>query len=109
MSFLIVPLLIVAAITALTLLLLMKLAPVIGLVDDPEGRKQHQSPTPMVGGIALTAGLLSLFFTLPDLIHEHWVLFACVVVVMLLGVLDDLFEIHSALRMFVQIGVMKIQ
>ena len=102
---LLVPLITAALVTALVLVMAMKLAPAIGLVDDPEGRKQHKSPTPMVGGIALTAGLLSLYFTLPSFFAQHWVLFVCVFVVMLLGLLDDLLEIHSALRMFVQIGV----
>ena len=102
---LLIPLAVTAAVTAVTLVVAMQVAARIGLVDDPEGRKQHKSPTPVVGGLALTAGLLSLYFTMPALFTEHWVVFACVVVVMLLGVLDDLFEIHSALRMFVQIGV----
>ncbi len=105
MSSLLILLLAAAIVTAFTLIAAMKLAPVVGLVDDPEGRKQHKSPTPMVGGIALTAGLMSLYFTLPEFFAQHWVLFACVFAVMLLGLLDDLFEIHSALRMFVQIGV----
>ena len=105
MSTLLVPFLTAAVVTAVVLFMAMKLAPAIGLVDDPEGRKQHKSPTPMVGGIAVTAGLMSLYFTLPQFFQAHWVLFACILVVMLLGLLDDLFEIHSALRMFVQIGV----
>jgi UDP-GlcNAc:undecaprenyl-phosphate GlcNAc-1-phosphate transferase len=102
---LLLPLLTAAFVTTVTLIVAMKMAPAIGLVDDPEGRKQHKSPTPMVGGIALTAGLMSLYFTLPHFFEEHWVLFICILAVMLLGLLDDLFEIHSALRMLVQIGV----
>jgi len=35
----------------------------------------------------------------------HWVIFACVVALMVLGILDDVAKIHSAIRMLVQIGV----
>ena len=43
-----------------TLLFIMVLRPValaIGLVDIPGGRKTHDSPTPVIGGVAMYIGL----------------------------------------------------
>lgn len=53
-------LLAVASVLALTLLLvpvLRRLAPRIGLLDIPDARKQHASPTPLVGGLAVFGAL----------------------------------------------------
>lgn len=84
---------------------LQRLAPRLNLVDKPKGRKQHQRPTPVVGGIAITLALCSVYWTLPELFLAHWVIFASAIVLMLIGVLDDLYHIHSALRMLAQIGI----
>ncbi len=81
------------------------LATVLHLIDYPKGRKQHAEPTPVIGGIAITLAFLSLFFTMPDLFMQHWVIFASVVVLMFVGIADDIAQIHSAVRMLIQIGI----
>lgn len=86
-------------------LLLQKLAPSLGLVDAPQGRKQHDHPTPVIGGIAITMALFSLFFFAPELFMKHWVVFASVAVLMAVGIVDDLHHIHSAIRILIEIGV----
>ena len=47
--------------TTLLILLLRPLAVVTGLVDIPNERKSHQIPTPLVGGLAIFAGLVMAF------------------------------------------------
>ena len=84
---------------------LARFADTLRLVDHPEGRKQHKRSTAVVGGFGIVAGLLSVYFTMPVLFVEHWVVFASVVVLMIVGIVDDLSHIHSALRMLIQIGV----
>jgi len=42
--------------TLLWLIPLRWLAPRIGLIDHPEGRKEHDQPTPIVGGLAIILG-----------------------------------------------------
>jgi UDP-GlcNAc:undecaprenyl-phosphate/decaprenyl-phosphate GlcNAc-1-phosphate transferase len=44
--------------------LLARYAPALGLVDHPAGRKTHQVPTPLVGGLGLALGALIAFFVL---------------------------------------------
>ncbi|MBT4494734.1 MAG: hypothetical protein HOC70_15935, partial [Gammaproteobacteria bacterium] len=105
LSVLLIPAAVAAIVTFVTILIFMAIADKIRLVDEPEGRKQHRASTPMVEGIGIVAGLMSLYFTLPELFVQHWVIFASVVVLMLLGIVDDLARIHSALRIFVQICV----
>ena len=99
------PAVVAGVVAGVTIFLFMMVARGIGLVDHPEGRKQHAESTPMVGGIGLIAGLMTLYFTMPELFLAHWVVFASAGVLMLVGILDDLSHIHSALRMFIQIGV----
>lgn len=75
------------------------------LLDEPAGRKQHDASTSVIGGVGITLGLLSLYFTVPEVFMKHWVVFASVVVLMVVGIIDDIKHIHSALRMFIQIAI----
>lgn len=102
---LLIPLAVSAAVSCIAILGFMQIAGKIGLVDKPAGRKQHTEATPMVGGIGIVAGLMSLYFTLPELFAQHWVVFASVLALMVVGLIDDLRPIHSALRMLIQIGI----
>ncbi|MBT5201815.1 MAG: hypothetical protein HOL98_00025, partial [Gammaproteobacteria bacterium] len=89
----------------LSIVILNKLAPLLRLIDEPKGRKQHHEATPVIGGIAITLGILSLYFTANYLFVEHWVVFASVFVLMIVGIIDDITHIHSAVRMLIQIGI----
>lgn len=44
--------------------LLARYAPALGLVDHPAGRKTHQVPTPLVGGLGIALGALIAFLAL---------------------------------------------
>jgi UDP-GlcNAc:undecaprenyl-phosphate GlcNAc-1-phosphate transferase len=82
------------------------LAPVarrIGLVDHPGGRKTHYEPTPLVGGIAMYIAFAFsvLVFHVPVSIYR--LLFAGTLILVVVGVLDDLHELSTKHRFGAQI------
>lgn len=88
--------------TAAALIVLRKLAPAMGLLDYPGGRKDHAQPTPVVGGIALMAGLL-VCVTVLRLDALSLALVICSLAVFLAGLLDDMREISQYPRFAAQI------
>jgi len=75
----------------------------IGLVDKPEGRKQHKGSVPLIGGVAMFLGFTLAVLTLsalPDDIRSF--LFASIVLV-IIGVLDDRHEISVRSKFLVQL------
>ena len=105
LSPLIVAVSVATATTCIAILALQRLAPLLHLVDTPVGRKQHTSAAPQVGGIAITLGLLTLYFTMPSFFLHYWAVFASALVLMIVGVIDDIRPVHSAVRMLIQIGI----
>ena len=74
------------------------------LLDHPDERKNHKGAIPLVGGIAIFAGFFAANLTYPFL--EGWGVIAIVIAAMLLvgiGVLDDLFDLSPGLKLFVQL------
>lgn len=98
------------ALTATTLLimLLRPLAVVMGLVDIPNERKSHQIPTPLVGGLAIFAGLVVAFLltvaggeSLP--LRETVSFFGGGLLLVTVGVVDDFFDLSPMVRFVAQI------
>jgi UDP-GlcNAc:undecaprenyl-phosphate/decaprenyl-phosphate GlcNAc-1-phosphate transferase len=87
-----------------TIYLLDQIAVPIKLQDAPEGRKQHRSSTSLVGGIAMVAGVLTLAFTNTGLFGDEKIVLASMVVLMSVGVLDDIRDMSVYPRMMVQLG-----
>jgi len=107
-----------------------RIAPRLGLVDHPGGRKAHREPTPLGGGVAiwLTVGLLLGAGAVvvrfgrgalsPDLaIHvaglwamsgEMVLIFGLATVIMAMGLADDRFGLGWKLRLGVQVGLAAI-
>lgn len=82
------------------------LAESIGLVDHPDRRKQHDRPTPLTGGMAIVLGLAVGIMMLPGVgWSSAWTLLVGALVLLVVGLLDDLFELSATLRLLVQIGV----
>lgn len=76
-----------------------------GLIDHPTGRKDHGVPTPVTGGIAMLFAVLTcsaLALGPPGSGSLGFALAATILVVM--GVLDDRFDLPWWLRMLVQVG-----
>ena len=82
-----------------------KAAEKVGLVDRPNYRKRHQGTIPLVGGISVFAG--SCFaFVLTDFYTPHFQLYlACAGALVLVGALDDRFDISVKFRAVVQASV----
>jgi len=120
----------VAASTALSALLcaLTRLvAPRLGMVDHPAGRKAHRAPTPLAGGVAiwltmgvvLTVGALAVGpgrVLLPDDVARHVgglrerggtmaLIFGLATAIMAMGLADDRIGLGWKLRLGVQVGL----
>jgi len=91
----------------LTALLLWILVPVgshIGLVDSPGPRKTHSHPTPVVGGIAMFIAFAFSVLTFHVPLSSYRMFFAGALLLVVVGVLDDLHELSAPHRFAVQIG-----
>lgn len=84
--------------TTAVLLALRPVAGITGLMDYPGGRKIHSNPTPMIGGLGIYLGLLAICMVSPVLMANYQALLALSGFVLLVGVLDDLYEIRAILR-----------
>jgi len=90
----------------LTVLLLLKLPHValkIGLVDHPDDRKHHDGQIPLIGGIAMFVGFGFTVLTLDIPLNPYRGLFAGAMLLIVVGVLDDLHELSSTIRFLAQI------
>ncbi|PZR19072.1 MAG: undecaprenyl-phosphate alpha-N-acetylglucosaminyl 1-phosphate transferase [Citrobacter freundii] len=88
--------------TTIFIFLARKIAIKIGLVDKPNFRKRHQGIVPLVGGISVFAGI-NFMFGLSDYYIPHASLYLfCAGVLVLVGALDDRFDISVKIRAVVQ-------
>ena len=76
----------------------------IGLVDRPGGRKVHAHPTPLIGGVAMALAFAFSITWLPIPLSDYRLLFAGAVLLVTLGVLDDLHELSPKSRLGAQIA-----
>lgn len=90
------------AVTVACLLGLRRLAPHWGLIDYPTERKQHRKETPLIGGVAIFAGLVaSLMWWLPLIPLINSFLVACGVLVFV-GLIDDIYDVSVRVRLLGQ-------
>ncbi len=75
-------------------LFLARLAPRWGLVDSPVGRKIHDGDVPLVGGIAIYLSFV-IVTQFSGLMSMAWNLLVPTGVLVIVGVLDDLFECRA--------------
>jgi UDP-GlcNAc:undecaprenyl-phosphate GlcNAc-1-phosphate transferase len=81
-------------------LLLIKLAPALHLIDHPGGRKEHSAVTPLVGGIGIAVVLLAYLALAAS--PQALVMAAAVIILMVVGVADDIMEIKPLPKFAVQ-------
>ena len=77
------------------------------IVDNPDARKIHRKPIPVMGGVVVYAGILAGCLAMWLLIEGasiHWSLMA-VTTMLLLGVWDDMKNLPAILRLFVQFAI----
>ena len=79
--------------------LVVRLAPHMGLLDQPtEARKMHAQAIPRVGGIAIFLGCAFALLIDYPAAEQYFVFFATATAVVLLGLLDDIFDLHFSLK-----------
>ena len=85
--------------TVSALLALRPLAAKMGLLDIPGGRKTHENPTPMIGGVGIYLGTLSICMLSPVVMANYQILLAVSGFVLFVGILDDLNPMSATIRM----------
>lgn len=79
-----------------------KAAKKVGLVDKPNYRKRHQGVVPLVGGISVFAGTC-FGFAITNFYIPHALLYLCCAgMLVLIGALDDRWDISVKIRAIVQ-------
>ena len=96
----------IAAIGTVTALifLLDPIARRVGLLDRPGGRKDHAAPTPVTGGLAIALGTIipALILTTPS--PQLVSLGVGAVILILVGVLDDIYDLPWQFRVIAQVA-----
>jgi len=98
----------VAVAIAVTVVFMFALRPLafrVGLVDKPGGRKLHEGEIPIIGGLAMFAGIFASLVVIPIPAPVMLSIFAASLLLVLVGVLDDRFGIPALARMASQIAV----
>jgi UDP-GlcNAc:undecaprenyl-phosphate/decaprenyl-phosphate GlcNAc-1-phosphate transferase len=83
--------------------LLNRLALRLGFVDLPNARKIHSSPIPLLGGLAVYAGVVVALVLRGWIDWRIWMMMGAALLVMLLGVADDRLDLHSRYRLALQV------
>jgi UDP-GlcNAc:undecaprenyl-phosphate GlcNAc-1-phosphate transferase len=101
--------LVAAAVTALLTPLTMRIARAVGAIDEPRARGLSERPTPLLGGLAIFAGVLvAALIWLPEGYGEaprlwHGVLLAAALIT-LVGALDDRFDLPPIVKLAGQVA-----
>ncbi|OBT19335.1 undecaprenyl-phosphate alpha-N-acetylglucosaminyl 1-phosphate transferase [Vibrio cyclitrophicus] len=85
-----------------SLFLMRKVAKAVGLVDKPNERKLHNGAIPLVGGIAISLSISQYLVTHPDVIPHSQIFLASIAALIVIGALDDKFDISFKIRLIVQ-------
>jgi len=97
-----VPVLITALITACLLVIMTPMAHYFGLVDSPSLRKQHAGHIPLTGGLAMFMGVVLASFVTDLVFQNDPMFFTSAAFIVLLGMLDDKFNLSAKGRLFCQ-------
>lgn len=92
-----------AFITSLLIMMLRRPAERWKLVDVPGGRKRHAAPVAVTGGIAMTAALLIALAASFSAFAQYSAFFVGVVLLALIGLLDDAGEVSAGTKMLIQV------
>jgi len=79
-----------------------KAARKVGLVDKPNVRKHHSGHIPLVGGVSVYLSLWIIYFLQPAWLPDFSVYIFCASLLLLVGVLDDRFDLPFLPRMLLQ-------
>ncbi|WP_372779904.1 MraY family glycosyltransferase [Litorivivens sp.] len=91
------------ALCTILLQILIKNATSLRLIDEPGGRKHHQAPTPLVGGLAIGASAFSAILW-PEVMTSNLIWFwPALFVLLITGLYDDRHELSPKKRLITQI------
>lgn len=88
-----------------TIFTMRKVAKKIGLVDRPNARKLHNGAIPLVGGISICISILYFVFNNPNLLPNTHLYSACLLILVIIGGLDDKFDLSFKLRFIAQAAI----
>lgn len=91
--------------SALALAALGRLAIPFGLIDHPNERKHHDGGIPLVGGLAIFIGVLAGALFYGNFQNFNWALLGSAGILVMLGSLDDRFDLSVHVRLLVQTSV----
>jgi len=77
------------------------------IVDNPDARKLHRLPVPVMGGVAVYTGILAgclAMYMLAPMASINWSIMS-ITVMLLMGVWDDIKNLSAILRLIVQFGI----
>ncbi|WP_025744945.1 UDP-N-acetylglucosamine--undecaprenyl-phosphate N-acetylglucosaminephosphotransferase [Salinivibrio costicola] len=107
MSFSTTELAILFGLSACILFIMRPIGKRVGLVDKPNARKLHQGAVPLVGGLSISLSLLYFLWYNADLIPHTDLYSLSILVLVVIGALDDRFDISYKIRFLVQ-GLLSI-
>ncbi len=76
----------------------------IGLVDEPGGRKQHDDATPPIGGLVILPVFMAAVLLTGGTLDTYGVLFIALIMLLMMGAIDDFVPLHAWLKFAVQIS-----
>ncbi|CAK2276181.1 UDP-N-acetylglucosamine--undecaprenyl-phosphate N-acetylglucosaminephosphotransferase [Vibrio crassostreae] len=85
-----------------SLFLMRKFAKSVGLVDKPNSRKLHSGAVPLVGGISICLSIGQFIASNPDVIAHSYLFLSCITTLVIVGALDDKFDLSFKLRLIIQ-------
>jgi UDP-GlcNAc:undecaprenyl-phosphate GlcNAc-1-phosphate transferase len=95
-------LLVCFSVSLISALILRRLALKMNLVDAPDHRKSHVGRIPLVGGISIFMGVASAFAFFPHLGREITAFLIAAILIVMIGLLDDQFDLKVRYRLSMQ-------
>ncbi|MEW5691981.1 MAG: MraY family glycosyltransferase [Candidatus Hydrogenedentota bacterium] len=80
-----------------------RIAKELKIVDEPNSRKIHSSAMPLLGGVAIWAGVILAVLWNYELSLGVRRIFLAATMLLVIGILDDIMDVSAKLRLFVQI------
>jgi len=89
--------------TTLFMFALRPIARVLGLIDEPGGRKAHIGNIPVIGGLAMLVGIMVGGVIGAGHVGNFSYFLTCAVILVVIGALDDRFDLPPSVRLMAQI------
>lgn len=86
----------------ISLFVFRKVAQRIGLVDKPNERKHHMGQIPLVGGISVFCTMMLVLLLNSELLQAPQLYAGCAFILVIIGVVDDRYDISFKLRLVIQ-------